>query len=64
MWKELANWRSQYLSLGGRVTLVNIVLDALPTYMMSLFPIPVNAVDILDVLYDKVDPSLSNLGSI
>lgn len=38
--KKLVNWRSQYLSLGGRVTLINSVVDAMPTYMMSLFPIP------------------------
>ncbi|WMV18045.1 hypothetical protein MTR67_011430 [Solanum verrucosum] len=35
--KKLVNWKSQYLSLGGRVTLINSVLDALPTYMMSVF---------------------------
>ncbi|WMV13960.1 hypothetical protein MTR67_007345 [Solanum verrucosum] len=39
--KKLARWKRQYLSLGGRVTLINSVLDAMPTYMMSLFPIPV-----------------------
>jgi len=38
--KKLVNWRSQYLSLGGRLTLINSVLDAMPTYMMSLFPMP------------------------
>ncbi|WMV60154.1 hypothetical protein MTR67_053539 [Solanum verrucosum] len=38
--KKLAKWKSQYLSKGGRLTLINSVLDALPTYMMSLFPIP------------------------
>lgn len=26
--------------LGGRLILINSVLDALPTYMVSLFPIP------------------------
>jgi len=40
--KKLARWKSQYLSLGGRVTLIKSVLDGLPTYMMSLFPIPKN----------------------
>ncbi|XP_059277663.1 uncharacterized protein LOC132031768 [Lycium ferocissimum] len=40
--KKLTNWKSQYLSLGGRLTMVNSVLDALPSYMMSIFPIPVN----------------------
>ncbi|WMV11936.1 hypothetical protein MTR67_005321 [Solanum verrucosum] len=38
--KKLANWKSQYLSLGGRATLINSVLDALPTYMMSVYPMP------------------------
>ena len=38
--KKLARWRSQYLSLGGRLTLINSVLDALPTYMLSIFHIP------------------------
>lgn len=38
--KKLARWKAQYLSLGGRVTLINSVLDSLPNYIMSLFPIP------------------------
>ncbi|XP_059288373.1 uncharacterized protein LOC132041681 [Lycium ferocissimum] len=38
--KKLALWKSQYLSLGGRLILINSVLDSLPTYVMSLFPIP------------------------
>ncbi|KAH0709195.1 hypothetical protein KY284_010622 [Solanum tuberosum] len=38
--KKLSRWKSQYLSLGGRITLIKSVMDALPTYMMSLFPIP------------------------
>lgn len=38
--KRLYNWKGQYLSLGGRIILVYSVLDALPTYVMSLFPIP------------------------
>lgn len=29
--KKLCRWKSQYLSLGGRVTLINSVLDALPS---------------------------------
>ncbi|WMV11160.1 hypothetical protein MTR67_004545 [Solanum verrucosum] len=41
--KRLTNGNSQYLSLGGRWTLINSVMDALPSYMMSIFPMPVNA---------------------
>ncbi|WMV38922.1 hypothetical protein MTR67_032307 [Solanum verrucosum] len=36
--KRLSNLKGQYLSLGSRIILVNSVLDALPTYVMSLFP--------------------------
>ena len=38
--KRLALWEAQYISLGGRVVLINAVLDSLPAYVMSLFPIP------------------------
>lgn len=48
--KKLSKWKSRYLSLGGRVVLNNAVLDAIPTYMMSLFPILVNVVDRIDSL--------------
>ncbi|XP_016540805.1 uncharacterized protein LOC107841371 [Capsicum annuum] len=46
--KKLSRWKSQYLSLVGRVTLINSVLDALPSYMMTLFPIPVSVIKRLD----------------
>jgi len=48
--KKLANWKSQYLSLGGRATLINSVLDALPTYMMSVYPMPASVRDRLDAI--------------
>ncbi|CAN4092320.1 unnamed protein product [Withania somnifera] len=48
--KELATWKTQYLSLGGRTTLVNSVLDALPTYVLSLFPLHVKVEERLDKL--------------
>ncbi|OIS95712.1 cbl-interacting serinethreonine-protein kinase 9, partial [Nicotiana attenuata] len=48
--KKLANWKNQYLSMGGRLILINSVLDAMPTYMMSLFSIPVNVVKRIDAL--------------
>ncbi|XP_075091548.1 uncharacterized protein LOC142171749 [Nicotiana tabacum] len=48
--KKLARWKSNYISLGGRLVLINSVLDALPTYMLSLFPIPANVDKRLDTL--------------
>lgn len=35
---SLSRWKPLYLSLGGRLALINVVLDALPTYMIPLFP--------------------------
>jgi len=48
--RRLVNWKSQYLSFGGRLTLINSVLDSMPTYMMSIFPIPDRVIDRLDAI--------------
>jgi hypothetical protein len=38
--RRLAIWKRLYLSKGGRITLIKSTLSNLPTYFMSLFPIP------------------------
>lgn len=48
--RKLARCKAQYLSLGGRKTLINSVLDSMPTYLMSLFPIHAKVVKKLDRL--------------
>lgn len=48
--KKLARWKTQYLSRGGRTILIKSILDSLPTYVMSPFPIPSKVVKILDGL--------------
>jgi hypothetical protein len=40
MERKLFGWQRVYLSKGGRVTLIKSTLSSLPTYFMSLFPIP------------------------
>jgi hypothetical protein len=37
----LASWKKLYLSKGGRVTLIHSTLSSIPTYYLSLSPIPV-----------------------
>ncbi|XP_039122000.1 uncharacterized protein LOC120258608 [Dioscorea cayenensis subsp. rotundata] len=37
--RRLASWKVRFLSLGGRLTLVNSVLSAIPTYWMPLFKV-------------------------
>ena len=46
--RRLASWQQQYLSLRGRVTLINSVLDSVPTYFMSLFLVPAKVQNHLD----------------
>ena len=41
MERRLARWKCLYLSNGGRVTLIKSTLLILPTYFLSLFPIPI-----------------------
>ena len=36
----LASWKRLYLSKGGRIALIKSTLSNLPTYLMSLLPIP------------------------
>jgi hypothetical protein len=40
--RRLAGWKRSYLSKGGKLTLIKSTLSNLPTYYMSLFPIPVS----------------------
>uniref|UniRef100_A0A0V0GLP3 Putative ovule protein n=1 Tax=Solanum chacoense TaxID=4108 RepID=A0A0V0GLP3_SOLCH len=51
--KKLARWKTQYLSFEGRLTLINSVLDSLPTHMMTLFPIPARVIKRLDSIGRK-----------
>ena len=41
MEERLAGWKRLYLSKGGKVTLIKSTLSSLPTYFLSLLPIPI-----------------------
>ena len=41
---KLTRWKQRHISLGGRVTLINVVLTALPIYFFSFFRAPNNVV--------------------
>ena len=40
MERRLGGWKRSYLSKEGKVTLIKSTLSNLPTYFISLFPIP------------------------
>jgi hypothetical protein len=48
MERKLSGWQRMYLSKGGRVTLIKSTLSSLPTYFMSLFPIPASVARRID----------------
>jgi hypothetical protein len=47
---RLAGWKRLYLSKGCILTLIKSTLSNLPTYYLSLFPIPVGVANRLDKL--------------
>jgi hypothetical protein len=50
MERRLAGWKKMYLSKGGRLTLIKSTLSNLPTYFLSLFPIPVSVAQRMEKL--------------
>jgi len=38
--KRLSGWKATYLSKEGRLTLIKNVFSSIPTYFLSLFPLP------------------------
>lgn len=50
MKKRLAGWKRLYLSKGVRVTLIKSTLSSLPSYYLSLFPLPMGVARRLEKL--------------
>ena len=50
MERRLTSWKCLYLSRGGRVTLIKSTLSNLPTYFLSLFPIPASVANQMERL--------------
>jgi hypothetical protein len=46
--KRIPGWRTSLLPIGGRLTLTNAVLSALPSFAMSVLPIPKGALVKMD----------------
>ncbi|KAL4645329.1 hypothetical protein ACB092_02G227900 [Castanea dentata] len=46
----LAGWKMTYLSKGGKLTLIKITLSSLPTYILSLFHVPIKVANRMEKL--------------
>ncbi|GKV36495.1 hypothetical protein SLEP1_g44621 [Rubroshorea leprosula] len=44
--KKLASWKNRFISLGGRITLLNSVLSSLPVFTMSVHLLPKGVKDL------------------
>ncbi|GKV15062.1 hypothetical protein SLEP1_g25863 [Rubroshorea leprosula] len=51
--RKLATWKGRYLSLGGRITLINSVLSSLPVFWMSMYLVPKGTILLLDKIRRK-----------
>ncbi|KAF5473466.1 hypothetical protein F2P56_010075, partial [Juglans regia] len=49
--KRLSGWKRIYLSKEGRLTLIKSTLSNLPTYYLSLFPLPVGVANRMEKLF-------------
>ncbi|XP_042950188.1 uncharacterized protein LOC122282297 [Carya illinoinensis] len=52
-WARIASWKTKYLSAAGKETLLKAVLQAIPTYSMGIFLLPVSITKKLNQLLRK-----------
>jgi len=48
--KRLSGWKAAYLSKGRRLTLIKSVFSSIPTYCLSLFPLPTSVANKLEAI--------------
>jgi magnesium-transporting ATPase (P-type) len=46
--KRLSSWKGKYLSVGGRLVLINLVLSSLPIFILSFFENPKGVLEKID----------------
>ncbi|XP_043815337.1 uncharacterized protein LOC122724442 [Manihot esculenta] len=53
IWKRISSWSNRFLSRAGREVLIKSVLQAIPTYCMNVFLLPVSTCRQLQVMMNK-----------
>jgi hypothetical protein len=54
IWKKLKGWKEKNLSFAGRATLIKVVAQAIPTYIMSSFLLPKSLCDHMESQISKL----------
>ncbi|KAF5464491.1 hypothetical protein F2P56_014564 [Juglans regia] len=52
-WSRVSNWKNKFLSVAGKEVLLKAVLQAIPTYAMGMFMIPISITSKLNQLLRK-----------
>ncbi|XP_042986749.1 uncharacterized mitochondrial protein AtMg00310-like [Carya illinoinensis] len=53
VWKKINNWKNSFLSVAAKEVLIKAVLQAVPTYTMSVFQLPKQLCEKLNVMLAK-----------
>lgn len=53
VWKKLQGWEEKLLLQAGREILIEAVVQAIPTYLMSCFKLPIGLCDEIEALDQK-----------
>lgn len=53
VWKKLNGWKDNLLPRGGKEVLLKSIIQSIPTYIMSLFQLPKELCDELEVMMNK-----------
>ena len=53
IWHKMQGWKKRLLSQGGREVLIKVVLQAMPTYTMGCFKLPISLCKDIESLIQK-----------
>ncbi|XP_042979926.1 uncharacterized protein LOC122310106 [Carya illinoinensis] len=53
IWKKITSWKNNFLSQAGKEIMIKAVLQAIPTYTMSVFQLPKKLCQEINMLYSR-----------